>query len=65
MIGRPLNLLYPIECSEKGEDNKLEDEQLQTDTPVADVHRQSQPTRQAAVRALQRIQKQLNDDSQN
>ena len=41
-IGRPLNILYPNECSEKGEDDKVEEEQLQTDTPVADVRRRSQ-----------------------
>ena len=64
MIGRPLNLLYPIECSEEGS-GKTEDEQKTTDTPVPDVGRRCQPTRLAAVRAVQRIQQQLNDDSQD
>ena len=61
MIGRPLNLLYPIECSEK-EGDTVEDEQKPEDPPVADAGGRSQPRREAAVRARHQIQQQLNDD---
>ena len=59
IIGRPLNLLYPTECSEKEE---VEDEQKQKDPPVTSKGERCQPRRQAAVRAGRQIQHQLNDD---
>ena len=61
MKGRPLNLLYPTECSEK-EGGTVEDEQKPEDPPVADAGRRSRPRREAAVRAHHQIQQQLNDD---
>ena len=61
MIGRPLNLLYPIECSEK-EGGIVEDEQKPEDPPVADAGGRSRPRREAAVRARQQIQQQLTDE---
>ena len=48
MIGRPLNLLYPIECSEKERDT-VEDEQKPGDTPVADAGGRSRPRREAPL----------------
>ena len=59
IIGRPLNLLYPIECSEKEE---VEDKQKRKDPAVTDAGERSQPRRLAAVRARRQIQHQLNDD---
>ena len=61
MIGRPLNLLYPIGCSEK-EGGIVEDEQKPEDPPVADAGGRSQPRREAAVRARHQIQQQLTDE---
>ena len=59
VIGRPLNLLYPIECSEKEE---VEDKQKRKDPAVTYSGERSQPRRLAAVRARRQIQQQLNDD---
>ena len=59
IIGRPLNLLYPSECSEKEE---VEDKQKRKDPAVTDAGERSQPRRLAAVRARRQIQQQLNDD---
>ena len=59
IIGRPLNQLYPIECSEKEE---VEDEQKRRDPPVTGKGERSQPRRLAPVRARRQIQQQLNDD---
>ena len=61
VIGHPLNLLYPIECSEK-EGGIVEDEQKPEDPPVADAGGRSQPRRKAAVRARHQIQQQLTDE---
>ena len=52
IIGRPLNLFYPIEFSEKEE---VEDEQKQKDQPVTSAGGRSQPRRLAAVRARRQI----------
>ena len=59
IIGRPLNLLYPIECSEK---EKVEDKKKREDQPVTGACVRSQPRRLAAVRIRQHVQQQLNDD---
>ena len=62
IIGRPLNLLYPIECSGKEQGPKKANQKL-SDNQEDDTTGRRQPTRQAAMRALHRIKQQLNDDT--
>ena len=62
IIGRPLNLLYPIECSEEEQGPKKANQKL-SDNQEDDTTGRRQLTRQAAMRAIHRIKQQLNDDT--
>ena len=61
VIGRPLNHLYPIECSE--EEQYPDDDTPRNDAEQTDqIGRKRQP-RQAAVRAMENIRRQLDNDN--
>lgn len=63
LIGRPLNLLYPIECPEN--DNHRDKNKTGTGIPERDKQdykqQEQRPKRQAAVKALDKIRSTLND----
>ena len=59
VIGRPLNLLYPVECSE--EEQYTDDKSPKNDSRETDQNGRNQQPRQAAVRAMEQITRQLND----
>ena len=61
MLGRPLKLLYPIECPESdisSEEHKKTDSEKLAEPDKQDIKR---PKRQAAIRALDKIKSNLTD----
>ena len=65
VIGRPLSLLYPVECSE--EEQCTNDECTTNNPEGGDQNGRNRQHRRAAVRAMKLIQQQINDedDDQN
>ena len=64
LIGRPLNLLFPIECPTEGRQPADKDTANDTTTNKgqSDEHKSiTRPRREAATKALQRIRQQLSD----
>ena len=59
VIDRPLNLLYPVECSE--ENQYPDDKSPRIDAKQTDQNERKRQPRQAAVRAMEQIRKKLND----
>ena len=59
VISRPLNLLYPVECSE--ENQYPIDKSPRIDAEQTDQNERKRQPRQAAVRAMEHIRRQLND----
>ena len=61
IVGRPLNLLYPVECSherENGAETGQTNEHL-TSTPGDGLTQRQQPRRESAIKAMAKIKKQL------
>ena len=59
-VGRPLNLLYPVECSRE-RDNEVETKQTNEHSrpkPENDLTRRQQPRRESAIKAMAKIKEQ-------
>ena len=65
IIGRPLNQLYPIECSNNKQDNddNTSDNMKNRDNGQTGQSRRRQPMRETAIRARVIIHHQLNDNN--
>lgn len=65
LIGRPLNLLYPIECpaneTNTDEDNAKSDRGISNDGTQDNQQNEPPPKRQAAIKARDRITKHFHD----
>ena len=65
IIGRPLNQLYPIECSNNKQDNddNTSDNMKNSDNGQTGQSRRRLPMRETAIRAREIIHHQLNDNN--
>lgn len=65
IISRPLNHLYPIECSKHKQDNddNTSDNMKNSDNGQTGHSRRRQPMRQTAISAREIIHHQLNDNN--
>ena len=62
LIGRPLNLLYPIECPAEMDIQEIDNIQRKSKEGSINTEQTSKRTkRQAAIRALDRIKRNIND----
>ena len=55
VLGRLLNLLYPIECPFPKEENGKNEQKGESETTIQDDVRRRRPQRQAAIRTLDNI----------
>ena len=62
VLGRPLNLLYPIECPFAKDENGTNEHKEDSETAIKDNEQTRRPKRQAAIRALENIKRQTQDN---
>ena len=62
VLGRPLNLLYPIECPFAKDENGTNEHKGDSEMAIKDNEQTRRPKRQAAIRALENIRRQTQDN---
>ena len=62
VFGRPLNLLYPIECPFAKDEHGMNEHKGDSGTAIKDNEQKRRPKRQAAVRALENTRRQKQDN---
>ena len=62
MLGIPLNLLYPIECPITKDENGTNEHKGDSETAIKDNEQTRRPKRQCAIRALENIRYQTQDN---